>query len=188
MDRAAVLALSRRAHATRFAPESHVGAALRSEADISGRRLAALKGRLPAHLKSLVSQELVDEWRQRLEGPAPGLQARAVKLIRRRLRRASGVNCSAHSPLTAHPQSASRRAVANGQYDEMRSELLRTEAEQQRGPAPAHLRAFYSALRTMLLECAAMLDAAAQATSIAAAYRWFAGHKPPRCARGGVGA
>ncbi|KAG2497744.1 hypothetical protein HYH03_004477 [Edaphochlamys debaryana] len=68
-------------------------------------------------------------------------------------------------------------AANNPLYNQMRSALLAFEQEVGYA-APARERAFFSALRTQLMEAAALREADQRDMAIAAAYKWFSRHKP----------
>ncbi|GFR40625.1 hypothetical protein Agub_g1207 [Astrephomene gubernaculifera] len=68
-------------------------------------------------------------------------------------------------------------ASGNPQYEQMRAALLAFERELGYS-VPARERAFFSALRTQLMEAGAQRDNEQRNMHIAATFKWFARHKP----------
>ncbi|GIL89453.1 hypothetical protein Vretifemale_17265 [Volvox reticuliferus] len=78
---------------------------------------------------------------------------------------------------TGHLDQDNTLASSNPLYQQMRAALLAFENEVGYA-APARERAFFSALRTQLMEAGTLRDAEQRDMQITAAFKWFSRHKP----------
>ncbi|GLC37011.1 hypothetical protein PLESTM_000531000 [Pleodorina starrii] len=78
---------------------------------------------------------------------------------------------------TGHLDQDNTLASGNPLYEQMRAALLAFEAEVGYA-APARERAFFSALRTQLMDAGTLRDAEQRDMQLTATFKWFSRHKP----------